>query len=177
MFTGLSQALGTISGSTSVSEAASAISGMVTQKTWDDVRLLLMYVAPGLILALLTAGKCNLMALEDKTVRSLGVNIDHCRIGVSVVAVLLASISTAIIGTIGFVGLIVPHIARLLVGSNHKVLIPFSTVLGALVLLTADTIGRTVASPYEISAGVVMAVIGGPFFIFLLRRSGKTYGN
>lgn len=177
MFTGLSQAMGTISGNTSISEAASTINGMVTQKTWDDVRLLAVYVLPGLVLALFTAGRCNLMALEDKTVKSLGVNVDHSRIWVSVVAVLLASISTAIIGTIGFVGLIVPHIARLIVGSNHKVLIPFSTVLGALVLLTADTIGRTVTAPYEISAGVVMAVIGGPFFIILLRRSGKTYGN
>lgn len=177
MFTGLSQAMGTMSGNTTISEAASTISGMVTQKTWDDVRLLVVYVIPGLLLALLAARHCNLMALEDKTVRSLGVNVDRMRIAVSVVAVLLASISTAIIGTIGFVGLIVPHIARLLVGSNHKVLIPFSTVLGALVLLVADTIGRTIASPYEISAGVVMAVIGGPFFIILLRRSGKTYGN
>lgn len=177
MFTGLSQAMGTMSGNTSISEAASTISGMVTQKTWEDVRLLAVYVLPGLLLSLFTVGRCNLMALEDKTVKSLGVNVDHARIWVSMVAVLLASIATAVIGTIGFVGLIVPHIARLLVGSNHKVLLPFSAFLGAFVLLLADTLGRTIAAPYEISAGVVMAVIGGPFFIVLLRRSGKTYGN
>ena len=79
--------------------------------------------------------------------------------------------STAVIGPISFLGLIVPHIARLLVGSDHKILIPYIIVLGAFVLLLADTIGRTIASPYEISASVVMAVVGGPFFIILLRKS------
>ena len=69
-----------------------------------------------------------------------------------------------------------PHIARLLVGSNHKVLVPYSIVLGALMLLCADTLGRTIAAPYEISASVIMSVIGGPFFIILLRRSKKNYG-
>ena len=89
---------------------------------------------------------------------------------------LLASISTAVIGPISFLGLIVPHIARILVGSNHKILVPYSVLLGAFMLLLADTIGRTIASPYEISASVVMSVIGGPFFIVLLRRSKNNYG-
>jgi iron complex transport system permease protein len=92
---------------------------------------------------------------------------------VSLVAVLLASISTAIVGTISFLGLIVPHIARLLVGSNHKVLIPYTILLGAFILLLADTLGRTIAYPYEISASVIMSIVGGPFFIFLLRRGDK----
>ena len=74
-------------------------------------------------------------------------------------------------------GLIVPHIARLLVGSNHKTLIPYTVLLGAFTLLLADTLGRTIAAPYEISASILMSVIGGPFFIFLLRRSKKAYGQ
>lgn len=88
---------------------------------------------------------------------------------------LLAGISTAVIGPIGFLGLIVPHIARLLVGSDHRVLVPYSAVLGAFVLLLADTVGRTIAAPYEISASVIMSVVGGPFFILLLRRSKHAY--
>ena len=92
------------------------------------------------------------------------------------VGVLLAGISTAIVGNISFLGLIVPHIGRLLVGSNHKKLLPFSMILGALVFLTADTVGRTIAAPYEVSSAVIMSVIGGPFFIILLRRS-KQYGQ
>lgn len=82
----------------------------------------------------------------------------------------------AVIGPISFLGLIVPHIARLLVGSNHKLLIPYSMILGAFVFLLADTIERTIASPYEISASIIMSVIGGPFFIILLRRSDRKNG-
>jgi iron complex transport system permease protein len=122
-------------------------------------------------------GQCNLLALEDKTARSIGVNVTRSRIVISMIAVLLASIATAVIGTISFLGLIVPHIARLLVGSNHKVLIPYTSLLGAFTLLLADTLGRTIAVPYEISASIIMSVIGGPFFIILLRRSKNGYGK
>lgn len=118
-----------------------------------------------------------MLALEDKTARSLGVNVTRSRIIISVIAVLLAAISTAVIGPISFLGLIVPHIARLLVGSNHKVLIPYTVLLGAFILLLADTLGWTIAAPYEISALVIMSVIGGPFFIILLRRSKNGYGR
>ena len=104
-------------------------------------------------------------------------NPTRSRIIISVIAVLLASISTAVIGPISFLGLIVPHIARLLVGSNHKVLVPYSILLGAFTLLLADTLGRTIAAPYEISAAIIMSVVGGPFFILLLRRSKQSYGQ
>ena len=90
-----------------------------------------------------------------------------------VLAVLLASISTAVAGAVSFLGLIVPHIGRILVGSDHRALVPFSMLAGAFTFLLADTIGRTVAAPYEVSASIIMSVIGGPFFIILLRRSKK----
>lgn len=176
VFTGLMQAFNSMTGST-YSGAASIVNANITMKTWGDLNTLLWYVLAGLILAVIVTGKCNLLALEDKTARSLGVNVTAVRIGVSLIAVLLASISTAVIGVIGFLGLIVPHIARLLVGSDHKVLVPYSVLLGAFTLLLADTIGRTIAAPYEVSASIIMSVVGGPFFILLLRRSSKTYGN
>lgn len=176
VFTGLMQAFNSMTGST-YSGAASIVNANITMKTWGDLNTLLWYVLAGLILAVIVTGKCNLLALEDKTARSLGVNVTAVRIGVSLIAVLLASISTAVIGVIGFLGLIVPHIARLLVGSDHKVLVPYSALLGAFTLLLADTVGRTIAAPYEVSASIIMSVVGGPFFILLLRRSSKTYGN
>lgn len=175
MFTGLMSAFNSATGS-NYSGAASIVNANITMKTWDDFRTLLWYALAGLILSFFVSAKCNLLALEDKTARSLGVNVNGARIAVSVIAVLLASISTAVIGPISFLGLIVPHIARLLVGSNHKVLIPYSVILGAFTLLLADTVGRTIASPYEISASVIMSVVGGPFFILLLRRSDKKHG-
>lgn len=176
MFTGLMSAFNSGTGS-SYSGAASIVNANITQKTWDDFGTLVVYVVVGIIASFFVCGRCNLLALEDKTARSLGVNVTRSRIVISVIAVLLASISTAVIGPISFLGLIVPHIARLLVGSDHKVLVPYSVLLGAFTLLLADTIGRTIAAPYEISAAVIMSVVGGPFFIILLRRSKGNYGN
>ena len=176
MFTGLMSAFNSGTGS-SYSGAASIVNANITQKTWDDFGTLVVYVVVGIIASFFVCGRCNLLALEDKTARSLGVNVTRSRIVISVIAVLLASISTAVIGPISFLGLIVPHIARLLVGSDHKVLVPYSVLLGAFTLLLADTIGRTISAPYEISAAVIMSVVGGPFFIILLRRSKENYGN
>ena len=165
-------ALNAMSGGTS-SGVASIVEGNITQKTWEDVQTLLPYVITGLVLSLLFTKMCNLMSLEDKTARSLGVNVNLIRILVSLVAVLLASISTAVVVAVSFLGLSVPHIGRLLVGSDHRALVPFSMLAGAFTFLLADTIGRTVAAPYEVSASIIMSVIGGPFFIILLRRSKK----
>lgn len=176
MFTGLMSAFNSGTGS-SYSGAASIVNANITMKTWDDFQTLAIYALIGLIASFFVAGQCNLLALEDKTARSLGMNVTRSRIVISVIAVLLASISTAVIGPISFLGLIVPHIARLLVGSSHKVLIPYSILLGAFTLLLADTVGRTIAYPYEISASIIMSVVGGPFFILLLRRSKQNYGG
>ena len=158
MFTGLSSAMNSMSGG-NMSGVASIVNGNITMKIWDDVKTLVPYVVIGLILAVIFSGKCNLLSLEDKTARSLGVNVNTMRITMA--------------GTISFLGLIVPHIGRILVGSDHKALIPFSMLFGAFTFLLADTIGRTIASPYEVSASIIMSVVGGPFFIILLRRSKK----
>ncbi len=148
----------------------------ISLKTWDDVKMLGIYFVITIILAILVSNQCNLLALSDQTLHSLGVNVNSIRILVSLIAVLMASIFTAVVGSVSFLGLIVPHIARLLVGSNHKILIPYSAILGASIFLLADTIGRTIAYPYEISSAIIMAVIGGPMFIILLRRSQRVYG-
>lgn len=170
MFTGIMSAFNSGTGS-SYSGVASIVNANITMKTWSDFETLFIYTVIGIVLSFFVTGQCNLLQLEDKTARSLGVNVTKSRMIISVIAVLLAAISTAVIGPISFLGLIVPHIARLLVGSNHRLLIPYSGILGAFIFLLADTIGRTIAYPYEISAAVIMSVIGGPFFIILLRRS------
>lgn len=176
MFTGIMSAFDSGTGST-MSGVDSLVDANITMKTWDDLWTLASYAAVGLLLALFTAKRCDLLALEDKTARSLGVDVNKNRLAISAIAVLLASISTAVIGPISFLGLIVPHIARLLVGTAHRVLIPYSIVLGAFCLLLADTIGRTVAAPYEISAAVIMSIVGGPVFILLLRKARNNYGE
>ena len=176
LFTGLSQLL-------SAQNASSLMSGIsvdastLTMKTWDDVGIITLYGTIGLLLSLLLYAWCNHLGLKDKTLRNLGFQVNRARFIISVVAVLLASIATAIAGMFTFVGLLVPHIGRVLVGNDHKVLIPFSALAGALLIVTADTLGRTIMAPIEIPASIIMAVIGGPFLIFLLRKSDRIYGN
>ncbi len=176
MFTGIMSAFSSGGGSTS-SSVASLVDANITMKTWDDFQTLLIYGVIGLVLAMLVTKRCDLLALEDKTARSLGVDVNKNRVLISAVAVLLASVSTAIIGPISFLGLVVPHIARLLVGTAHRVLVSYSVVLGAFCLLLADTVGRTIAAPYEISAAVIMSIVGGPVFILLLRKARSGYGE
>lgn len=146
------------------------VNGSISGKTWGDVKILAIYSTVGLIVAMFCIRKANILQLGDEMSSNLGVNINKHRILISLVAVFLASISTALVGIIGFVGLIVPHIARLLIGSDYKYLLPLSVILGSGLLLLGDTFARTIARPIELPVGVIMAVLGGPFFLYLLRK-------
>lgn len=171
-FGGFTSSIGTMTGGDRTG-VASVVLGNVTQKTWDDVIMAAPYILAGLVLSVFLFRRCNLLALEDKTAGSLGINVNRTRIIISSVACVLAGVSAAIAGNISFLGLVVPHMGRIIVGSDHKKLIPYTALAGAVVYLIADTAGRTIAMPYEIPASVIMNVVGGPFFIILLRRSGR----
>lgn len=149
----------------------------LSMKTWEDANLIMGFGIVGIIAALFLGSMCNMLGLSEKTIRSVGFPVGKVRWLVIVVAVYLASVATAVVGSIAFIGLLVPHIARMLVGTNYKVLLPFTVLLGAAMLLLADTLGRTVVQPFEISASVVMSLIGGPFLIILIRKFGKIYGH
>ncbi|PZG39178.1 ABC transporter permease [Listeria ivanovii] len=174
VFTGLSDALSSQVALISSQTASNAAS--LAMKKWSDVETLFIYVALGLICAWVLAKWCNVLGLENKMARGFGVPVNRTRIWLALIAVLLASITTAIVGVIAFVGLLVPHIARKLVGGNYQILVPFSILFGALLLLVADTIGRTLFEQMEIPASVIMLIIGGPFLIFLMRK-GDFYGS
>ncbi|MHA6252417.1 FecCD family ABC transporter permease [Oceanobacillus sp. CAU 1775] len=176
LFTGLSELVSSMNASSMMS-GVSVTTSTLTMKTWNDVQIIVIYGSIGLILSMLIYAWCNHLGLRDKTLRNLGFNVNRARFIISIVAVLLASVATAIVGMFTFVGLLVPHIGRSLVGNDHKLLIPFSALAGALLIITADTLGRTILSPIEIPASIIVAVIGGPFLIFLLRKSDRIYGN
>jgi len=176
VFTGISELLKS-SNASSMMSSISVTSSTLTMKTWGDVQTMVLYGSIGLVLAFLVFAWCNHLGLKDKTLNNLGFRVNRARFIISLIAVLLASISTAIAGMFTFVGLLIPHIGRTLVGNDHKLLIPFSALAGALLIVTADTLGRTLMSPMEIPASIIMAVIGGPFLIFLLRKSDRIYGN
>lgn len=176
LFSGLSSALNSMTGNNR-SGVASIVEGNINMKTWEDVHILVVFAGIGLVLAMFCSKWCNICGLEDKTVRALGIDIDRVRLLVSLTAVFLVGGCTAIVGSVSFLGLLVPHIGRIFVGSEHKLLLPFSMLLGAFLFLLADTIGRTIAYPYEISASVILAIVGGITFIFLLKKNGGIYGK
>ena len=145
--------------------------GSLATVNWSNVHILLIYSVIGIIAALVLSKVCNILALGSKNAKSLGFNSDLYMIIVTAVAVFLASISTSIAGVISFVGLVVPHVCRIIIGSDHKYLIPCSGIVGGFLALFADTVGRMVMRPNEIPVGVVTAIFGAPFFLYLLRRS------
>lgn len=175
-FIGIGEVISSMNGG-DLTKVQSIIEGNVAQKTWSDVKLIAIYGVLGIIAALFTIRTCNLLSLEDKTAKSLGVNVNRDRFIVAFIAIILASATTAVVGVIGFLGLIVPHIVRILLGSNHKTLIPFSIILGSILFLLSDTMGRVIAYPYEVRPAIIMTILGGPFFILLLKIGGKNYGN
>lgn len=176
VFTGLLHVF-SFTGSSMVASVGDMTMSDLSMKKWSDVKIIVLYGSIGLFLSFFVYSWCNYLALNDKTAKSLGLNVNVARFVISGIAVLLASVATSIAGVFAFVGLIVPHIGRSLVGTDYKLLIPFSALMGALLILTADTLGRTMISPSEVPASVIVALIGGPFLIFLLRKSDRVYGS
>lgn len=176
IFTSLSQTLNFRGGFANqlVQEVTTSTLAM---KKWADVEIVVMYGTIGLVLAMFVYRWCNYLALEDKTMQNLGFNVNLARFIISAIAVLLAGVATATAGMFVFVGLLVPHIGRILIGTEHRRLIPFSALLGALLILLSDTLGRTIIAPNEIPASIIMSLIGGPFLIYLIRKSDRVYGN
>ena len=153
------------------------MNGSLSGRGWHQVQIAACYASVGLVMGFLCIKSANALQLGEEMAKSLGVKVSLNRVLLSAVAAFLAAATVSVAGMIGFVGLVVPHIARLLVGSDYKVMMPVSVVLGAVVLLAADTVGRTVVPGMEIPVGIVMAVCGGPFFLYLLRKKGKVSGN
>ena len=153
------------------------MNGSLSGRSWYHVKLVVAYSSIGLILALLCIKSANALQLGDEMAKSLGVKVSGSRIFLSAVAAFLAASTVSVAGMIGFVGLVVPHISRLAVGSDYKAMLPVSMVLGSVVLLSADTIGRVVVPGMEIPVGIIMSVLGGPFFLYMLRKRGKSIGN
>jgi iron complex transport system permease protein len=118
----------------------------------------------------------NLMSAGEDTARALGVGVERVRTALVLIASLVTALVVAVTGPIGFVGLIVPHVARLLFGPDHRLLVPAAALAGAIFLAAADTAARTLMAPTELPVGVITALCGGPFFLWLYRRQrGRTY--
>ncbi|MFY0513018.1 FecCD family ABC transporter permease [Streptomyces anulatus] len=144
--------------------------GGVGGASFERIGQVAPFLAVGFAVCLLSARALNSLALGDDLAAGLGERVAVARAVAALGAVLLCGAATAVAGPIGFVGLVVPHTCRLLVGVDHRWLLPLSTVLGAVLLTAADVVGRIVARPSEIDVGIVTALIGAPFFIYIVRR-------
>lgn len=145
--------------------------GGLSARSWPQVESLFPYTILGLVFAICGCKALTILSLGDETARGLGLPVEKVRFTMTAVAALLAAGAVSIAGLIGFVGLVVPHIVRLIVGTDYKYVVPGSAILGAGVLVFCDTLGRVLFSPIEIPAGIIMAFLGAPFFLYLLRRS------
>lgn len=144
--------------------------GGLSARTWSHAWLIAPYAIIGSLLAFLGARSLNLLQLGDDMARSLGLRVELVRFFFTAVSAILAAAAVSVAGLLGFVGLIIPHAARLMIGTDYRFLLPASAFLGAAVLSLADTIARTAFAPLELPVGILMAVLGAPFFLFLLRR-------
>lgn len=144
--------------------------GGLAARSWPHVDIILPYAIIGFLLAFFGAKYLNILQLGDEIARGLGVNVELTRILMTAVAALLAASAVSVVGLLGFVGLVVPHAARLIIGSDYRYLVPASALLGMSVVTFSDTFARTAFTPIELPVGIIMAFIGAPFFLFLLRR-------
>lgn len=142
---------------------------------WSLLRVASIVVICGVVVSILFARDLNIMTLGEEPATHLGLSVEHTKRFFFLVASLMTGAIVAACGLIGFVGLIVPHSVRLVVGPDHRRLVPASALTGAIFLVLTDSFARTVIAPLEIPIGVVTAFLGGPFFLFLLRRRKRSY--
>lgn len=147
------------------------LSGSTYDRSWEQVLPVLVALLLTLPLVWAAHRELDLLAVDDDTPRVVGVRLERLRLVALVAAALLASTAVTAVGVVGFVGLVAPHVARALVSGRHLVVVPTAVLVGAVLLSVADTIGRSVIAPAQIPAGLVVAVIGAPYFLYLLHRS------
>ena len=144
--------------------------GGLSARSWPQVSMLWPYTLGCAIAAFAMARYINILQLGDELAKGLGLRVELTRLLLTALAALLASSAVSVVGLLGFVGLIVPHATRMLVGSDYRLLLPGAALLGAALVTFSDTFARTAFAPVELPVGIIMAVLGAPFFLFLLRR-------
>ena len=144
--------------------------GSLSTRSWSQLELVAPYIIAGLAVAVIIAPKLNILGLGDEIAVGLGMNVERMRLCFIALAALLAGAAVSVVGLLGFVGLIAPHIVRMIIGGDSKFLIPGAAIFGAVLVVGSDTAGRVVIAPEELPLGIIMALLGPPFFLWLLRR-------
>ena len=144
--------------------------GSLSTRSWQQLELVAPYIIAGLAVAVIIAPKLNILGLGNEIAVGLGMNVERMRLCFIALAALLAGAAVSVVGLLGFVGLIAPHIVRMIIGGDSKFLIPGAAIFGAVLVVGSDTAGRVVIAPEELPLGIIMALLGPPFFLWLLRR-------
>jgi len=145
--------------------------GGLSSTNWKHVDMIFNYAVIGIILLLFVTNKLNILMLGDEVATGLGLNVEATRFFFIIISSLLAGAAVSVVGLLGFVGLIVPHITRLFIGSDYRYLIPATIFTGSAVVVLCDTLARVMFAPLEIPpVGIIMSALGAPFFLYLLRR-------
>ena len=144
--------------------------GSFSLSQWSEVKIVLPYMMVGMVVILLYTRPLNIMQLDEEQAQQLGINVERLKLILIAAATLITAAAVSFVGTIGFVGIIIPHAVRLVWGPDHRFLLPLSVLTGAIFLVIADLVARTALAPTEIPIGVITAVCGAPFFLYLLRR-------
>ncbi|PDZ81693.1 FecCD family ABC transporter permease [Bacillus toyonensis] len=147
--------------------------GGVAGVKWEHLKFLVPIILITIIFAIVLGRSISLISMGDDVATNLGVKTNRTRILGMIIVVILAGVSVSAVGSIGFVGLVIPHIARKLVGVNYRLIIPMSALLGAMLLVVADLGARTVNPPKELAIGIMVALVGVPFFLYIARKVGR----
>ena len=150
--------------------------GVVGTPEWSALAVTSVLLGVAVLVAFPLMRRLNTLALGDEYAQQLGVSVERTRVAIILVGSLLTAVAVSLGGLIGFAGLIVPHGARMVLGPDHVKLLPVTVLAGAIFLVVADTMARTVFAPKEMPVGVLMVFVGGPFFLYLLRKSKREYG-
>ncbi|PJF39156.1 MAG: iron ABC transporter permease, partial [Phototrophicales bacterium] len=156
-----------------VQQAYFWLAGSVSTRGWHHVRTIAVWLVVLLPLTLLSARQLNTLGLGDDVAKGLGVNVELQRVWLMFLSATLAAIAVAVAGTVGFIGLVVPHMSRRLVGPAYEGVLIISAILGAVLAILSDLIARAVLAPSELPLGIVTAIIGAPYFLYLLYRGGQ----
>ncbi|WP_455389806.1 FecCD family ABC transporter permease, partial [Petrachloros mirabilis] len=145
--------------------------GTLTVQSYGTLTVFALYAVGGTMLLMRKGQALNLLTLGEETARSLGIETERVKKQLFGLAALLTGAVVSVSGMIGFVGMVVPHAVRMLIGSDHRLLLPASALIGGMFLVLSDTFARTVLAPAEIPVGIVTALVGGPLFLYILLRS------
>jgi iron complex transport system permease protein len=150
--------------------------GGLYNATWSDIKTVIPIILTGFIVIWLNSWKLNVLSIGEEEAKTLGINTERTKLILMIAATLITSISVSVVGIIGWVGLMIPHAARLMVGPDHRYLIPLSAILGAIFMIVCDTAARTISTG-EIPIGIVTSLLGAPYLLYMLRKRKNYFGG